>query len=83
MASDRPRGLLFRIGHIDALEDVQTGLVCMTKIVTDPLHDVKLYYKAPLYLMRGELIDPMRHAQHGEKHDELLDDDLETERKPG
>jgi hypothetical protein len=55
----------------------------MTKIVTDPLHDVKLYYKAPLYLMRGELIDPMRHAQHGEKHDELLDDDLETERKPG
>ena len=31
----------------------------MTKIVTDPFHDIKLYYKAPFYLLRGELIDPM------------------------
>jgi hypothetical protein len=38
---------------------VQTGLVWLTKIITDPFHDVKLYCKAPLYLLRGELIDPM------------------------
>jgi hypothetical protein len=38
----------------------------MTKIVTDPFHDIKLYHKAPVHLIRGELIDPMRHAQHGE-----------------
>jgi hypothetical protein len=41
------------------LKDVQTGLVWATKILTDPFNDVKTYYKAPLYLMRGELIDPM------------------------
>jgi hypothetical protein len=23
-----------------------------------------LYHKSPLYLMRGELIDPMRHVAH-------------------
>jgi hypothetical protein len=37
--------------------------VWMTKILTDPFHDAKLYHKSPLYLLRGELIDP-RHAQH-------------------
>jgi hypothetical protein len=30
----------------------------MTKILTDPFNDFKLYHKAPLYLMKGELIDP-------------------------
>ena len=49
------------------IKDVQTGLVWVTKILTDPFHDIKLYCKAPLYLLRGELIDP-HHAQHG--HDD-------------
>ena len=40
------------------IKDVQTGLVWVVKILTDPFHDIKLYYKAPLYLLRGELIDP-------------------------
>lgn len=51
-------GLLFRTVHLFFIKDVRTGLVWMTKILTDPFHDIKLYYKAPLYLMRGELIDP-------------------------
>jgi uncharacterized membrane protein HdeD (DUF308 family) len=55
--------LLFRTVHLFYLRDVQTGLVWLTKIITDPFHDVKLYCKAPLYLLRGELIDPM-----GETH---------------
>ncbi len=38
---------------------MQTGLVWATKIITDPFNDVKIYWKSPLYLMRGELIDPM------------------------
>ena len=50
-------GLLFRTIHLFFLKDVQTGLVWMTKIITDPFHDIILYHKAPLYLMRGELID--------------------------
>jgi hypothetical protein len=52
-------GLAFRTVHLCFLKDVQTGLVWLTKIVTDPFHDVLLYHRAPLYLLRGELIDPM------------------------
>lgn len=52
-------GLLFRTVHLFFIKDVQTGLVWLTKILTDPFHDILLYYKSPLYLLRGELIDPM------------------------
>lgn len=55
-------GLLFRTAQLCVIRDAQTGLVWLTKIITDPFHDVMLYYRAPLYLLRGELIDPMRHA---------------------
>ncbi len=58
-------GLLFRTVHLFFLQGVQTGLVWLTKILTDPFHDIKLYHAAPLYLLRGELIDPgpaKRHA---------------------
>jgi hypothetical protein len=55
-------GLLFRTVHLFFLKDVQTGLVWLTKIITDPFHDIKLYYKAPLYLLRGELIAPLTAA---------------------
>ena len=41
-------GLLFRTVQLFFVRDVQTGLVWMTKILTDPFHDVKLYCKAPL-----------------------------------
>ena len=50
-------GLLFRTVHLFFLKDVHTGLVWMTKILTDPFHDIILYHKAPLYLLKGELID--------------------------
>jgi hypothetical protein len=52
-------GLLFRTVHLFFLQGVMAGLSWMTKILTDPFHDIKLYYKAPFYLMRGQLIDPM------------------------
>ncbi len=57
-------GLLFRTFHLFYLKDAQTGLVWLAKILTDPFHDLKLYYKAPLHLLRGELIDPALHKQH-------------------
>jgi hypothetical protein len=57
-------GLLFRTVQLFFIRDVQTGLVWMTKILTDPFHDIKLYYKAPLHLMRGQLIDPGEEKQH-------------------
>lgn len=52
-------GLLFRTIHLFFLQGLMAGLAWMTKILTDPFHDIKLYYKAPFYLLRGELIDPM------------------------
>jgi hypothetical protein len=57
--------LLFRTVHLFFLRDVQTGLVWLTKILTDPFNDVKLYCKAPLYLLRGELIEAPE--SHGER----------------
>jgi len=51
--------LLFRTVQLFYIRDVQTGLVWLTKIITDPFHDVKLYCKSPFYLLRGELMDPM------------------------
>ncbi len=63
-------GLIFRTVHLFFLRDVQTGLVWVTKIITDPFHDVMLYWKAPLYLMKGELIDP-NHARHGSDEEAL------------
>ena len=57
-------GLLFRTVHLFFLKDVQTGLVWITKIATDPFHDIKLYWRAPLCLLRGELIDPMGGRDH-------------------
>ena len=51
-------GLLFRMVHLFFIRDVPTGVVWAIKIITDPFHDAKLYYKSPYYLMRGELIDP-------------------------
>jgi hypothetical protein len=50
-------GLLFRTVHLFKIKDVQTGLVWAAKIVTDPFHDIRLYYRAPGYLLRGELFD--------------------------
>lgn len=55
-------GLLFRTVQLFFLKDVQTGLVWLTKILTDPFHDIKLYHRAPLHLLRGELIAPMTGA---------------------
>jgi hypothetical protein len=58
-------GLVFRTVQLFFLKDVQSGLVWMTKILTDPFHDIKLYHKAPIYLLRGELFDTMTPKPHG------------------
>ena len=67
-------GLLFRTVQLFFIKDVQSGLVWVTKIITDPFHDIMLYHKAPLYLLRGEMIDPGIGVQHAEP------DELEEER---
>ncbi len=59
-------GLLFRTIHLFFIRDVRTGLVWLTKILTDPFHDVMLYHRAPLYLLRGQMIDPMNDVHEQE-----------------
>ncbi|MCP5286519.1 MAG: hypothetical protein H6933_16660 [Burkholderiaceae bacterium] len=56
-------GLLFRTLHLFVLKSPLEGLVWMSKILTDPFHDVVLYHKAPLALLRGERLDPMTHVR--------------------
>lgn len=51
-------GGLFRMVELFIDKDVETGLVWVAKLLTDPFHNIALYYKSPLALMRGELIDP-------------------------
>jgi hypothetical protein len=57
-------GLLFRVGQLWVQQSLFTGVVWASKIITDPFHDIMLYHKAPLALLRGELIDPMVHVHH-------------------
>jgi len=58
-------GLVFRVLQLFVQQGVVEGLAWGFKIVTDPFHDIKLYHRAPLALLRGELIDPMPHVRHG------------------
>jgi len=56
-------GLLYRVMQLVAQENITHGLAWALKILTDPFHDVKLYHRSPLYLLRGELYDPMEYVR--------------------
>ena len=56
-------GLVFRTVHLFFLKGAMEGLAWATKILTDPFHDVMLYWRAPLFLLKGELLDPMEHVR--------------------
>lgn len=49
--------LVFRMVQLTMQQSFRTAVVWICKIITDPLHDIKLYYKAPFYLLKGELLD--------------------------
>jgi len=59
-------GVAFRMLQLFFTKGVQSGLCWVIKIVTDPFSDVKLYWRAPFALMRGELIDPMDDVEEAE-----------------
>ncbi|MEM1434148.1 MAG: hypothetical protein AAGG11_08860 [Pseudomonadota bacterium] len=67
--------LAFRTVHLFFIYNLQTGLVWATKILTDPFHDFKIYFKSPWYLMRGELIDPMPYVRDSLDLGAAADDD--------
>jgi hypothetical protein len=57
-------GVIFRMVQLFFLQNLQAALVWATKILTDPFHDIKLYHKSPIYLLKGELIDPTIATEH-------------------
>jgi len=59
--------LLFRLVQLTVQQTFMTGVTWICKILTDPFHDAMLYWKAPFYLLRGELLDPMDHARDHER----------------
>ena len=60
--------VVLRSVQLMIVRDVQTGLVWATKIVTDPFHDVKLYHRAPLQVLRGEWMEPAHAATTSRSH---------------
>ena len=50
-------GGLARMLQLFVTRDVATGLVWAFKVLTDPFHNIALYWTSPLKLLRGELID--------------------------
>jgi hypothetical protein len=58
-------GIALRAAWLCVTHAPQTGLVWAAKILTDPIHDIRIYHRAPLALLRGEWIDPMTHVEGG------------------
>jgi hypothetical protein len=51
-------GVIFRMIQLVIKDSVRTAVTWCIKIITDPFHDVIIYRKSPLYLLKGQLIDP-------------------------
>jgi len=54
-------GVLFRTIQLFWLRGPVWGAAWATKIVTDPFHNIAIYWKSPLFLLRGQLLDPIEH----------------------
>jgi len=55
-------GIAARCLWLAVTRSAQTGLVWGTKILTDPINDIQFYWRSPIKLLQGELIDPMTHV---------------------
>ena len=50
--------VVFRMIQLTAIQSRRVALVWCIKILTDPFHDAVIYRNSPIYLLRGQLIDP-------------------------
>jgi hypothetical protein len=64
-------GLLFRTIQLFFIKDLLTGLVWATKILTDPFHDIKLYYRAPIQLLRRHVTEVVLCEEFGQEAEEF------------
>lgn len=51
--------IAFRCLQLCFTRSVLTGLVWVFKIATDPFHNIRIYWKSPFFLLKGELYDPL------------------------
>jgi len=52
-------GLLFRTVHLFFLRGPSWGMAWCAKILLDPFHNVAVYWRSPLALLRGQRLDPL------------------------
>jgi hypothetical protein len=52
-------GLALRTVHLFFIRDFSWGLAWACKILLDPFHNVAIYWKSPIALMRGQRYDPL------------------------
>ncbi len=52
-------GVIFRTVHLVVLRGPAWSLAWAAKIVTDPFHNISIYWKSPFAVMRGQLFDPI------------------------
>lgn len=57
-------GIAFRMAQLVYLQGFTASIAWGVKIATDPLHDIKLYWRAPIQLWRGELFSPEASPAH-------------------
>lgn len=50
--------VIFRMTQLTVKSNWLVAVTWAIKIVTDPFHDAVIYRKSPIYLLRGQLIDP-------------------------
>lgn len=55
-------GLTFRTVHLVFLRGPLCALAWAAKILTDPFHNIVLYWRSPIALLQGELLDPIIEA---------------------
>ncbi len=57
-------GIIFRTVHLFYLRSPAWGLAWACKILSDPFHNIGIYWKSPLALLRGQWLDPIEAEHH-------------------
>ncbi len=57
-------GVALRTVHLSMLRGPLCGLAWAYKILSDPFHNVDIYWRSPLALLRGQRLDPMESSAH-------------------
>lgn len=57
-------GIAFRTIHLFFLRSPAWGLAWACKVLTDPFHNIAIYWRSPLARLRGERLDPVAPRCH-------------------